>query len=90
MSITFLVLSQLADANIVITVQLILFLQQMTNEKIEDTTFSIILQVSKDYNRDDMSSTHRQILKTADFVIITVLLEFIGDRIHTLITDEKS
>ena len=61
----------------------------MVNDKIEDTTFSILLQVSKDYNQDDMSSAHRQIIKTVDFVIVTVLLGFLGDRIHTLITDEK-
>ena len=48
----------------------------MVNDNIEDTTFSILLQVSKDHNRDDMSSTHRKIIKTVDFVIITVLLEF--------------
>ena len=60
----------------------------MVNDNIEDTTFSILLQVSKDYNRDDMSSTHSKIIKTwfrNNYRFTRVL----GDRIHTLITDEK-
>ena len=59
----------------------------MANKRIDDTTFSIMLQIRKKHNRADADSIHKQIIKTVDFKNITK--EFLDDIIHTLITDEK-
>ena len=59
----------------------------MTNNRIDDIIFSIILQIRKKHNRADADSIHKQIIKTVDFKNITK--EFLDDIIHTLITDEK-
>ena len=59
----------------------------MANNKIDDTIFSIVLQIRKNDNRIDVDSIHKQIIKTVDFENITK--EFLDDRIHTLITDVK-
>ena len=59
----------------------------MTNDKIDDTVFSILLQIRNNNNRADAGSIHKQITKTVDFENITK--EFLDDRIHTLITDGK-
>ena len=58
----------------------------MANDKIDDTIFSVILQIRKNHNRADIDSIHKQIIKV-DFENITK--EFLDDRIHTLITDRK-
>ena len=59
----------------------------MTNNRIDDIIFSIILQVRKKHHRADADSIHKQIIKTVDFKNITK--EFLDDIIHTLITDGK-
>ena len=59
----------------------------MANKRIDNTIFSIILQIRKKHNRADADSIHKQIIKTVDFKNITK--EFLDDIIHTLITDEK-
>ena len=59
----------------------------IANDKINDTIFSIILQIRKKHNRADVDSIHKQIKKTVDFKNITK--EFLNDRIHTLITVGK-
>ena len=43
--------------------------------------------MSKNHNRANAHSIHKQIIKTVDFENITE--EFLGDRIQTLITDGK-
>ena len=57
----------------------------MVNDKIDDTIFSIVLQIRKNHNRANVGSVHKQITKTVDFKNITK--KFSDDRIHTLITD---
>ena len=59
----------------------------MTNNRIDDIIFSIILQIRKKHNRADADSIHKQIIKTVDFKNITK--EFLDDISHTLITDEE-
>ena len=59
----------------------------MTNDKTDDTIFSIKLQIRKNNNRADVDSIHKQIIKTVDIKHITK--EFLDNRIHTLITDGK-
>ena len=59
----------------------------MASNRIDDTIFSIILQIRKKHNRPDVDSIHKQIIKTVDFENITK--EFLDDIIHTLITDGK-
>ena len=59
----------------------------MANKRIDDTIFSIMLQIRKKHNRADADSIHKQIIKTVDFKNITK--EFLDDISHTLITDEK-
>ena len=59
----------------------------MANKRIDDTIFSIMLQIRKKHNRADADSIHKQIIKTVDFKNITK--EFLDGIIHTLITDEK-
>ena len=59
----------------------------MANKRIDDTIFSIILQIRKKHNRADADSIHKQIIKTVDFKNITK--EFLDDISHTLITDEE-
>ena len=59
----------------------------MTNNRIDDIIFSIILQIRKKHNRADADSIHKQIIKTVDFKNITN--EFLDDISHTLITDEE-
>ena len=36
----------------------------MANNKTDDTIFSIILQIRKNYNRAEIDSIHKQIIKT--------------------------
>ena len=55
----------------------------MKNNAIDNTIFSIILQICKKNNRTDIDSTYKQIIKTINFEDVTK--EFPGDRIHTLI-----
>ena len=59
----------------------------MVNDKIDDTIFSIILQIRKNNNRTDVDveSVHKQIITNDDFENITK--NFLDDRIHTIITD---
>ena len=59
----------------------------MANKRIDDTTFSIMLQIRKKHNRAEADSIHKQIIKTVDFADITK--EFLDDIIHTLISDGK-
>ena len=59
----------------------------MANNRIDDTTFSIILQIRKKHNPAGVGRIHKQIIKTVDFENITK--EFLDDIIHTLITDGK-
>ena len=59
----------------------------MVNDKIDDTIFSIILQIRKNNNRIDVESVHKQIITNDDFENITK--KFLDDRIHTIITDGK-
>ena len=59
----------------------------MTNNRIDDIIFSIILQIRKKHNWADADSIHKQIIKTVDFKNITK--EFLDDISHTLITDEE-
>ena len=54
---------------------------------IDDTIFSIILQIRKKHNRADADSIQKQIIKSVDFENITK--EFLDDIIHTQITDGK-
>ena len=54
---------------------------------IDDTIFSIILQIRKKHSRAVAGSIQKQIIKTVDFENITK--EFLDDIIHTLITDGK-
>ena len=43
----------------------------MANKRIDDTIFSIMLQIRKKHNRADADSIHKQIIKTVDFADIT-------------------
>ena len=54
----------------------------MANDKIDDNIFSIILQIRKNHNRADVSSIHKQTMKTIDFENISK--EFLDDRIYNL------
>ena len=54
---------------------------------IDDTIFSIILQIRKKHNRADADNIQKQIIKSVDFENITK--EFLDDIIHTLITDGR-
>ena len=59
----------------------------MANGRINNTIFSIILQILKNHNPADVYSIHKQIIKTVDFENITK--EVLADRIHTFITAGK-
>ena len=59
----------------------------MASDKIDDTVFSIILQIRKNHNRADVESIHKQIIKTVDFE--NIIKDFLDDRNHNLITDGK-
>ena len=59
----------------------------MANGRINNTIFSIILQILKNHNPADVCSIHKQIIKTVDFENITK--EVLADRIHTFITAGK-
>ena len=59
----------------------------MANGRINNTIFSIILQILKNHNPADVCSIHKQIIKTVDFENITK--EVLADRIHTFITVGK-
>ena len=59
----------------------------MSKDRIDDTIFSIILQIHKSNNRPDVDRIHKQILKTADFENVTK--DFLDNRIHNLISDES-
>ena len=59
----------------------------MAKDKINDTTFSIILQIHKNFNWNDVDSIYKQITKTVDFENISK--EFLDNRIYNLIPDGK-
>ena len=59
----------------------------MTNDAIDNTIFSTILRIRKKNNRADIDSIYKKIIETIDFEDVTK--EFLDDRIHTLINDEK-
>ena len=59
----------------------------MAYDKIDNTIFSIILQIRKNHNRAEVDSVHKQMIKTVDFE--NIAMEFLDDRIYTLITDGK-
>ena len=50
----------------------------MLNDKVDDTIFSIILQVRKNHNLADVDIICKQVMKTVDFKNITK--EFLDDR----------
>ena len=59
----------------------------MTNDAIDNTIFSTMLRIRKKNNRADIDSIYKKIIETIDFEDVTK--EFLDDRIHTLINDEK-
>ena len=59
----------------------------MANDKIHDTISSIILQIRRNNNRAGVDGIYKEIIKAVDFENITI--EFLDDRIHTLVTDGK-
>ena len=59
----------------------------MASDKIDDTVFSIILQIRKNHSRADVESIHKQIIKTVDFE--NIIKDFLDDRNHNLTTDGK-
>ena len=59
----------------------------MKNGAIDNTIFSTIFQIRKKNNRADIDSIYKQIINTIDFEDVTK--EFLDNRIHTLINDEK-
>ena len=59
----------------------------MRSDTIDNRIFSTILQIRKRNNRAGIDSIYKQIIKTIDFEDVTK--EFLDDRIHTLIINEK-
>ena len=59
----------------------------MKSDAIDNIIFSTILQIRKRNNRADIDSIYKQIIKTIDVEDITK--EFLDDRIHKLINNEK-
>ena len=59
----------------------------MKDDAIDNTIFSTILQIRRKNNRADINSIYKQMIKTIDFEDATK--EFLDDRTHTLINDEK-
>ena len=59
----------------------------MKNGAIDNTIFSTILQIRKKNNRADTDGIYKQIINAIDFEDVTK--EFLDNRIHTLINDEK-
>ena len=59
----------------------------MTNDAIDNTIFSTISRICKKNNRADIDSIYKKIIEAIDFEDVTK--EFLDDRIHTLINDEK-
>ena len=59
----------------------------MKNGAIDNTIFSTILQIRKKNNRADTDGIYKQIINTIDFEDVTK--DFLDNRIHTLINDEK-
>ena len=53
----------------------------------DNTTFPTKLQIRKKSNRPDTDSIYKQIIKTIDFEDVTK--EFLDDRIHKFINNEK-
>ena len=59
----------------------------MTNDAIENAIFSTTLQMRKKNNGADIYSIYKQIIKTID--IDDATKEFLDNRVHTLVNDEK-
>ena len=59
----------------------------LKNDAIDNRIFSTVLHIRKKNSRADIDSIYKQIIKTIDFE--DVPKEFLDDRIHTLINDEK-
>ena len=59
----------------------------MRSDTIDNRIFSTILQIRKRNNRAGIDSIYKQIIKTIVFEDVTK--EFLDDRIHTLIINEK-
>ena len=59
----------------------------MANDKIDNEIFVTVLHIRKINNRADLDGIYKDIKKSLDFEDVTK--EFLDDRIHTLINDEK-
>ena len=59
----------------------------MANDKIDNEIFVTVLRIRKINNRADLDGIYKDIKKSLDFEDVTK--EFLDDRIHTLINDEK-
>ena len=59
----------------------------MANDKIDNEIFVTVLRIRKIKNRADLDGIYKDIKKSLDFEDVTK--EFLDDRIHTLINDEK-
>ena len=59
----------------------------MNNDAIDNAIFSTTLQMRKKNNGADIYSIYKQIIKTID--IDDATKEFLDNRIHTLVNDEK-
>ena len=59
----------------------------MVNDKIDNEFFVAISRISKNNNQTDVDSIDKGIKKSLNFEDVTS--EFLDDRIHTLINDEK-
>ena len=60
----------------------------MTNDALDNTNVSTILQIRKNKDKADSDSIYKQIIKTIDFEDVTK--KFLDVRIHTLIKDKKA
>ena len=59
----------------------------MKSDAIDNTIFSTILQIRKKNNSANINSIYRQMIKTIDPEDVTK--EFLDDKIHSLINNEK-
>lgn len=59
----------------------------MVNDKIDNEFFVAISRIPKNNNQTDVDSIDKGIKKSLNFEDVTS--EFLDDRIHTLINDEK-
>ena len=59
----------------------------MTNDAIDNTVFSTILQILRKNNRVDIESIYKHIIKTLNLKDATK--EFLDNRTHALINEEK-